>query len=145
MISMEGHVVVIYLGFLQPKKILRVGYFWLSIFKDCVDAVKRRHPCQVFARNMCLKPTLLHPIITAGPFTKWGLDFMDCNPASAEGHHHIIVAVDYFMKWVEAMPIVKSDGETVVHFIFNQIITRFRIPKELVTDHGSHFQNHMME
>ena len=70
---------------------------------------------------------------------------MDCNPASAGGHHHIIVAVDYFMKWVEAMPTVKSDGETAAHFVFNQIITRFRIPKELVTDHGSHFQNRMME
>ena len=70
---------------------------------------------------------------------------MDCNPASAGGHHHIIVAVDYFMKWVEAMPTLKSDGETAAHFVFNQIITRFGISKELVTDHGSHFQNCMME
>ena len=70
---------------------------------------------------------------------------MDCNPASAKGHHHIIVAVDYFMKWVEAMPTIKSNPETTAHFIFNQIITRFGIPKELVTNHGSHFQNRMME
>ena len=69
------------------------------------------------------KPALLHPIITAGPFTKWGLDFMDCNPDLAEGHHHIIVAVDYFTKWDEAMPTVKSDGETAAHFVLNQIIT----------------------
>ena len=70
---------------------------------------------------------------------------MDCNPASARGHHHIIVAIDYFMKCVEAMPIVKSNGEIAAHFIFNQIITWFEILKELVTDHGSHFQNRMME
>ena len=43
------------------------------------------------------------------------------------------------------MPIVKYNSETATHFIFNQIITRFGILKELVTDHGSHFQNHMME
>ena len=53
--------------------------------------------------------------------------------------------MDYFTKWAEAMPIVKSNDGTAVHFVFNQIITRFRIPKELVTDHGSHFQNRMME
>ena len=64
---------------------------------------------------------------------------MDWNPDSAGGHHHIIVAIDYFMKWAEAMPTVKFDGETSAHFLFNQIITRFEIPKELVTDHGSHF------
>ena len=49
------------------------------------------------------------------------------------------------MKWAEAMPTVKSNGETAMHFVFNQIITRFGILKELLTDHGSHFQNHMME
>ena len=85
------------------------------------------------------KPAPLHPIITAGPFTKWGLDFMDCNPASVGGHHHIIVVVDYFTKWVEAMHAIKSDDETVVRFVFNQIITRSDIPKELVIDHGRHF------
>ena len=25
--------------------VLREGYFWPSIFKDCVDAIKRCHPC----------------------------------------------------------------------------------------------------
>ena len=70
---------------------------------------------------------------------------MDCNLDSAGGHHHIIVAVDYFMKWAEAMPMIKSDGEIAMHFIFNQIITRFGIPKDLVTNHGRNFQNRMME
>ena len=107
--------------------------------------VKRCHPCQVFTCNMRSKPALLHPIITIGPFTKWGIDFMDCNPASAGGHHHIIVADDYFTKWAEAMPTVKYDGETAAHFVFNQIISRFEILRELVTDHGSHLQNRMME
>ena len=132
-------------GISTAQKILRVAYFWSLFFKDCVDVVNKCHPCQVFARNMCSRTASLHPIITAGPLTKWGLDFMDCNPASAPGHHHIIVVVDYFTKWAEAMPIVKSDGETAMHFVFNQIITWFGILKELVTDHGLHFQNHMME
>ena len=75
--------------------------------------VKQCLPWKVFAWNMCSHPSPLHVIITICMFTKWGIDFMDCNPASAGGHHHIIVVVDYFMKWVEAMPTVKSDGETV--------------------------------
>ena len=87
----------------------------------------------------------LHPISTASPFTKWGLDFMDCNLDSAGGHHHIIVAIDYFTKWSKAMPTIKYDSEITKNFIFNQFITWFSIPKELVTDHGRHFQNRMME
>ena len=51
----------------------------------------------------------------------------------------MIVAIDYFMKWVEAMPMVKSNGETAAHFVFNHIITWFGIPKELATEHGRKF------
>ena len=61
----------------------------------------------------------LHLIVTIGPFTKWGIDFMDCNPAWSGGHHHIIMAIDYSMKWEEAIPTVNSDGETAAHFVFN--------------------------
>ena len=69
---------------------------------------------------------------------------MMCNPILTGGHKHIIVAVDYFTKLAEAMPTYKDDGETATFFVFNQIIARFGIPKEIVTDHGSHFQNNMM-
>ena len=65
---------------------------------------------------------------------------MDCNLASAGGHHHIIVAIDYFTKWAEAMPTVKSNSETATHFVFNQIITWFGILKELFTDHVGTFR-----
>jgi hypothetical protein len=86
----------------------------------------------------------MFPVITVGPFTKWGIDYTTCNPPSARGHRYIIVAVDYFTKWVEAMPTFKNDGETAALFLFNQIIARFGVPREIVTDHGSHFQNQMM-
>jgi hypothetical protein len=70
---------------------------------------------------------------------------MDCNPASTRGHYHIVVAMDYFTKWVESMPTIKSDGKTTSFFIFNQIISWFGIPREIVTDHGSHFHNEIMK
>ena len=63
-------------GISIAQKILRAGYLWLSIFKYCFNAVKKCHPFQVFARNMRSRPAPLHHIVTAGPFTKWGLDFM---------------------------------------------------------------------
>ena len=94
---------------------------------------------------MCSHLAPLHAIVTTGPFTEWGIEFTDCNLASAGGHHHIIVAIDYFMKWAEAMPTIESNGEISAHFVFNQTINWFGILKELVTDHGRHFQNRMME
>ena len=79
------------------------------------------------------------------PLHQVGALFYGLQPSFGWGHHHIIVAIDYFTKWAEAMPTIKSNGETAAYFVFNQIITQFGIPKELVTDHGRHFQNKIME
>jgi transposase InsO family protein len=89
-------------------------------------------------------PTPMFKVITVGPFTKWGIDYTTFHPTSSRGHHYIIVVVDYFTKWVEAMPTFKYDGETTSLFLFNQIIARLGVSKEIFTDHGSHFQNKMM-
>ena len=75
---------------------------------------------------------------------KWGIDYVTCNLALAGGHKYIIVAVDYFMKWVEVMTTFKDDGETTDFFMFNQIIAWFGIPKVIFIDHGSQFQSSMM-
>ena len=57
-----------------------------------------------------------------GPFMKWGIDYVMCNPTSAGGHKYIIVAVDYFTKWEKEMSTFKVDGEIAAFFMFNQII-----------------------
>ena len=46
----------------------------------------------------------------------------DVQPNLGWGHKHIIIVVDYFTKWEEAMPTFKADGETTTFFVFNQII-----------------------
>jgi hypothetical protein len=126
-------------GLATTQKILCAGYFWSSIFKDCIEVVNNSHPYQVFTRKMSSHAAPIHPSINVGSFTKWGVYFVDCNPILVGGHQHIIVVVDYFTKWDEAMPTVKYDGNTTSFFVFNQIISRFGILSEIVIDHGSHF------
>lgn len=50
----------------------------------------------------------------------------------------------YFTMCLEVMPTIVNDGETTTLFLFNQVISHFGTPKEIVTNHGSHFQNKMM-
>eukprot|EP00253_Pinus_taeda_P028038 PITA_28038 len=94
-------------GYATVKNILRAGYFWPTMFKDC----KTRIP---------LAP--LQPVVVVGPFAKWGIDFMTCNPTSVGGHGYIIVAVDYFTKWAEAMPTLNNNGKMTALFIFNHLV-----------------------
>ena len=89
-------------------------------------------------------PAPLHHVVTVGPFANWGIDYTTCNPRSAEGHWYIIVAVDYFTKWAEAVPKLIEDGHTAAQFLFNHVNSWFGVHQAIITDHGKHFRNHMM-
>eukprot|EP00253_Pinus_taeda_P008901 PITA_08901 len=131
-------------GYATAKNILRVGYFWPTMFNDYIIVVRNCHACQIFDRKSRIPPTPLQPILTIGPFTKWGIDFMTCNPTSAEGHGYIVVAVDYFTKWTEAIPTLINSGKTAALFFFNHVVSRFGVPQAIVKNHGLHFHNHMV-
>jgi hypothetical protein len=131
-------------GYATTQNILRDGYFWPSLFKDCITTVQKCHTCQTYNNKIRSHPAPLHPVVSIGPFSKWGIEFMTCNPDLTGGHGYIIVDVDYFTKWVEAMPTFDNTGKNVAFFIFNHIITRFGVPQDIVTDHDSHFHNFMM-
>ncbi|XP_020693548.1 uncharacterized protein LOC110107602 [Dendrobium catenatum] len=51
----------------------------------------------------------------------------------------IILAVDYFTKWVEAEPLTKITEANVKQFIWKNIIYCFGIPVKLITDNGTQF------
>ena len=49
--------------------------------------------------------------------------------------------MDHFIKWFEAMPTISNDGATAKLFIY--IISRFWVPKTIMSSHGSHFMMQM--
>ena len=70
---------------------------------------------------------LLHPIVIVGPFSKWTIDYMTINPPSSNGHHYIIVPMDYFIKLDEAMPTFNNTTKNATYLLFNHVITRFGV------------------
>lgn len=81
--------------------------------------VQKSHPCQIYSHNMCAHPTPLHPLIANCCFSQWGIDFMPCNPPSTQGHHYIMIVVDYFTKIIEVMPMHLNNGNVATLFSFN--------------------------
>nr|XP_028952496.1 uncharacterized protein LOC114822325 [Malus domestica] len=52
-------------------------------------------------------------------------------PASSKGHTFIIVATDYFTKWVEASTIKSITSAAVKNFIETKILHRFGVPETI--------------
>ena len=73
-------------------------------------------------------------------FYVWVIDFMKPFPSSF-GNMYILLTVDYVSKWVEATTCPRNDATTVVRFIQRNILSRFRAPRTIISDEGSHFAN----
>ena len=49
--------------------------------------------------------------------------------------------MDYVSKWKEAIPCRRNDANTVMGFIQRNIFSRFKAPRTIISDEGSHFPN----
>ena len=128
-------------GRMLAKKIIRVRYYWNMNEVDCVDYVKSYHDCQTHANLNHVLPSELYSMTSPWTFSIWGIDVIRrIAPKVSNGHEYILVAIDYFTKWVEAASYSMLKAKHVARFLENNIICRFRMPQGIIFYNGSHFE-----
>ena len=105
-------------------KMLQVGFFWPSIFKDAHDYVRCYEKCQRTGGMSRRNEVSLQNIMEVEIFDCWGIDFVGPLPSSY-GNIYILVVVDYMSKWVEAITIPKNDAKVVIKFLKKNIFFPF--------------------
>eukprot|EP00253_Pinus_taeda_P007507 PITA_07507 len=120
-------------------KVLTLGYYWPSIFKDAKKYVNSCDICQRMGRPTASDEMPLQPQVHLEPFEKWALDFIGPINPSSNGKKYILVCTDYVTKWAEAKAQVRATEHTVVNFLFEEIFVRYGVPREIVTDQGTQF------
>nr|GEZ69544.1 reverse transcriptase domain-containing protein [Tanacetum cinerariifolium] len=75
------------------------------------------------------------------PFYKWGIDIAGPFPKGPGKVKLLIVAFDYFTKWIEAKPAATITGNQIKKFMWDNIVCRFGLPGEIILDNGKQFQD----
>ncbi|XP_021747334.1 uncharacterized protein LOC110713176 [Chenopodium quinoa] len=128
-------------GKMLVQKIIRQGYYWTTMERDCHQHVKRCHKYQIYANLKHVPPLLLYTYTSPWPFSTWGIDIIGkIHPPGTGGHEFILVAIDYSTKWVEATSHAKLQAKHVALFIERNIICRYGVSHEMISDNGTHFQ-----
>ena len=60
-------------------------------------------------------------------------------PPSSRGHKFVLVATDYFTKWVKVIPLKTVTSKNMVDFVREHIVYHFGIPQTFTTDQGTMF------
>ncbi|PIN22256.1 hypothetical protein CDL12_05035 [Handroanthus impetiginosus] len=134
---------------LGPKlylQIKRIGYYWPTMVKDCLEYATRCEACQLHAKFIHQPPESLHPTIAFWPFDAWGLDVIGpIFPKSLCGYAYILAITNYFSKWAKAVPFKEVKKGTVVEFIQYNLIFRYGVPQYTITNNGRPFYNKLID
>ena len=57
-------------------------------------------------------------------------------PKAAGNKRYLLVGIDYFTKQVEAEPLANIRDVDAKKFIWRNIVTRFGVPRNLISDNG---------
>lgn len=120
-------------------KILRQGYYWPKMHKECKNFTKKCHQCQLFSNMSWKAPALPAAILSPIPFAVWGIDIMGPFPRAKGDLQYVMVAIDYMTKWAEAKALKNITQDDAIRFVKEQVITRFGIPVVLISDNGTQF------
>ncbi|GKD81259.1 reverse transcriptase domain-containing protein, partial [Tanacetum coccineum] len=68
------------------------------------------------------------------PYYKWRIDIAGSFPEGPGKVKVFIVAMDYFTKWIKAKAVATISGSQVKKFVWDNIVCRFGLPREIVSD-----------
>nr|GEW34112.1 reverse transcriptase domain-containing protein [Tanacetum cinerariifolium] len=98
------------------EKALRSGYYWPTMHTDAKNLIRECSSCQ-------------------------GIDIVGLFPEGPGKVKFIIVAIDYFTKWIEANPVATITGAQIKKFMWDNIVCRFRLPGEIIPENGKQFRD----
>ena len=109
-----GHFV----GNTTAHKVLRVGYYWPTLFKGSHAYARNCKTCQISVGKERRAAIPLQHVTVSRPFEQWGLDIIgEIMPNSSKLHKYILTASDYFTKWEKAIPLTHVNEKIVIQFI----------------------------
>ncbi|RVW26184.1 hypothetical protein CK203_107515 [Vitis vinifera] len=126
------------------------GYYWPTMKKDAAAYVQKCDKCQRYAPIPHMPSAALKSVSGPWPFAQWGMDIVGPLPAAPAQKKFLLVATDYFSKWVEAEAYasIKDKDVTKFHciqeFLFGIEYPEFILHATLSSKQwpgGSHKQN----
>jgi hypothetical protein len=120
-------------------------FYWPKAASDAAELVQKCEGCQKCARDQKQPSSLTQLIQPTWPLQRWGLDLLGPLPPAQGNLRYVVVAVEYFSKWIEAKPLATITLVTVQKFFWQNIVCRFGVPKAITVDNGVSLMPKLLE
>ncbi|KAA0058349.1 uncharacterized protein E5676_scaffold19523G00440 [Cucumis melo var. makuwa] len=112
-------------------------YFDIKQYIKC-----REYPYETLENDKCTIRRLAMNFFLSGKL----MDVIGpIDPKASNAHRFILVAIDYFTKWIEVVPYCNVTRGVVLKFIKKKLICRYGLPEGIITDNAKNLNNKMMD
>ena len=117
------------------------GYYWPTMKRNTAAYVKKCDKCQKHTPILHVPSETLKSISSPWQFAQWGMDIVGPFPITVTQKKFLLVATNYFDKWVEVEAYANIKDKDVTKFVWKNIICRFGIPQAIIADNSPQFDS----
>ena len=132
-----------HLGVYKTTRKVRARYYWAGLKEDTNIWVKCCESCSARKHPPKTRQAPLESIITSYPMERVAIDILGPLPLTERGNKYILVAQEYFTKWVEAYAIPNQESETILQKLVDEFFCRFGFPVYLHSDQAQNFNSNV--
>ncbi|BHF69465.1 hypothetical protein SprV_0301251000 [Sparganum proliferum] len=141
----ELHAELGHCGQKRTELAARARFWWPQLRASTYHFCQSCDTCASFKSAVPAPRAPMQPMTTGFPGERVGLDIIGPLPISVRGYEYILVMVDYFTKWVEAVPLLRQDAVSVANAVNRSWICRWGAPLAFHTDCGSNFDSRLFQ
>ena len=123
---------------------MKQKFIWFKMRHDIADFISE---CQACNLNKGGAPKPKFPALekpAVEPNQVWHMDFLGPLTETPRGNKVILVVVDSFTKWIEAIPLKDQTAKNTAEAL-KDIILRMGAPNCIITDQGSNFESDLFK
>ena len=133
-----------HLGAKRTLQQLQTSYYWPGMCRDINSWYQQCPQCNLSKPAPSRSHAPLTKVMTGAPLDIVAIDILSGLPATSLGYKYILVATDYFTKWLEAYPLRDCEASTCMRALYNGFFSRFGLPRQLHSDQGRNFESRLV-
>ena len=123
---------------------IKQRFYWKNMIDTIENMCKSCTHCQHIKRVTEGK-VATQKIICSKPFEMVAMDIVGPLPITSNGNRYILTIMDYFTRYVHAIPLKRITAGTVAKAIIDNWILKYGTPDAILSDNGTQFKNRVLE
>ncbi|GBM09461.1 Retrovirus-related Pol polyprotein from transposon 412, partial [Araneus ventricosus] len=128
-------------GVMKTLSKTRERFYWDRLRADVEKWCRECHACGARKGPKTRTKGHLQRYNVGAPFERMALDILGSFPVTTKGNRYVLVLMDYFTKWPEAIPIPDQEASTVAEELVRSWISGYGVPMILHSDQGTNFNS----